>query len=67
MKRNNLHLVKFNLFLHNFEHMRQEAANVRHLLNNEQTAIVEAVLDAVHKNKYDQPNLFFIDGPGGTG
>ena len=53
--------------LPNFEHMRQEAANVRHLLNNEQTAIVESVLDAVHKNKYDQPNLFFIDGPGGTG
>ena len=53
--------------LPNFEHMRQVAANVRHLLNNEQTAIVISVLDAVHKNKYDQPNLFFIDGPGGTG
>ena len=53
--------------LPNFEHMHQEAANVRHLLNNEQTAIVESVLDAVHKNKYDQPNLFFTDGPGGTG
>ncbi|XP_066924644.1 uncharacterized protein [Clytia hemisphaerica] len=46
---------------------RQEAAEIRPLLNNDQTIVADVVLEALSNNDHNSTKLFFLDGPGGTG
>ena len=47
--------------------MRQEAEEIRPQLNVDQTALANAVIQAVLGNNHQTPQVFFLDGPGGTG
>ncbi|XP_057299173.1 uncharacterized protein LOC130629828 [Hydractinia symbiolongicarpus] len=53
--------------LPNTEEMRQEALNIRPLLNAEQLHVADSILNAVTNNNINVANIFFLDGPGGTG
>ena len=46
--------------------MRQEAINIRNQLNPEQMVAADFILNAL-ENNHDGNNIFFLDGPGGTG
>ncbi|XP_066920787.1 uncharacterized protein [Clytia hemisphaerica] len=46
---------------------RQEAAEIRLLLNNDQTIVADAVLEALSNNDHNSAKLFFLDEPAGTG
>ena len=51
----------------NVEEMRRDAQNIRPMLNPEQLNVADSVIDAVTNNNNERANIFFIDGPGGTG
>ncbi|XP_066916947.1 uncharacterized protein [Clytia hemisphaerica] len=46
---------------------RVEADRVRPSLNEAQTTIADAVINALSNNDFNSAKLFFIDGPGGCG
>ena len=50
----------------NADEMRQEAINIRNQLNPEQMVAADSILNAL-ENNHDGNNIFFLDGPGGTG
>ncbi|XP_057291716.1 ATP-dependent DNA helicase pif1-like isoform X1 [Hydractinia symbiolongicarpus] len=53
--------------LPNAEEMRQEALNIRPLLNAEQLHVADSVINVFTNNNINVANIFFLDGPGGTG
>ncbi|XP_066923007.1 uncharacterized protein, partial [Clytia hemisphaerica] len=51
----------------NLDEMRQQANLLRPQLNADQQTVCQAVINAVVNNDSAHPNVFFLDGPGGTG
>ena len=46
---------------------RDEAENLRAMLNHDQIQVADAILQACAVNDDTRANIFFLDGPGGTG